>query len=73
MYYDVKTGLKLGKSTVQEAGGQKVTQTISYADYKDVKGIKIPYKTTMSLGPQEIEFVASEVKINEGVTDADFQ
>lgn len=72
-YYDVKTGLKLGKATVQEAGGQKATQTISYGDYKDVKGIKVAHKTTMSFGPQEVEFVASEVKINEGVLDADFQ
>ena len=73
IYFDVTSGLKIAKATVQEAGGQKVTQTMTYGDYKEVKGVKVPYKTTLSLGPQEIEFMSSEVKINEGVEDADFQ
>ena len=72
-YYDVATGLKLARSTEQEAGGKKMTQTMSYSDYKEVKGIKVPYTMTMTLGPQEIEFVTSEMKINEGVTDEDFK
>jgi predicted Zn-dependent peptidase len=72
LYYDVNTGLKIGKSSIQEAGGQKITQNTNYGDYKEIKGIKVPYKTTMSFGPQEIEFKVTEVKINEGVTDTDF-
>jgi predicted Zn-dependent peptidase len=72
-YYDVNTGLKLGKAVVQEANGQKMTQITSYGDYKEVKGIKVPYKVTMAFGPQEIEFKTTDVKINEGVSDADFQ
>jgi zinc protease len=72
LYYDVITGLKVGKSSVQEAGGKKTTQSTNYGDYKEVKGIKVPHKTTMSFGPQEIEFKVTDVKINEGVTDADF-
>ncbi len=72
LYYDVKSGLKIGKSVVQEANGQKMTQITNYGDYKEVKGIKFPFKTSLSFGPQEIEFKTTEVKINEGVTDADF-
>ncbi len=72
-YYDVITGLKLGKAVTQEANGQKMTQITNYGDYKEVKGIKVPYKVSMAFGPQEIEFKTSEVKINEGVSDADFQ
>lgn len=72
-YFDVNSGLKLGKSVVQEANGQKMTQITNYGDYKDVKGIKVPYKISMAFGPQEIEFKTTEVKINEGVSDADFQ
>ena len=72
-YFDVNSGLKLGKSVVQEANGQKMTQITNYGDYKDVKGIKVPYKVSMAFGPQEIEFKTTEVKINEGVSDADFQ
>ena len=72
-YYDVNTGLKTGQAVTQEANGQKMTQITSYGDYKEVKGIKVPYKVSMSFGPQEIEFKTTDVKINEGVSDADFQ
>jgi zinc protease len=72
-YYDVTSGLKIGKSTEQEVGGQKITQTTSYDDYKEVKGIKIPHKMTMNFGPQEVQFTVSEVKVNDGVTDKDFE
>jgi hypothetical protein len=49
-----------------------MTQITNFGDYKEVKGIKFPFKTSMSFGPQEIEFKTTDVKINEGVTDADF-
>ena len=72
-YYDVNTGLKIGQAVTQEANRQKMTQITNYSDYKEVKGIKVPYKVSMSFGPQEIEFKTTDVKINEGVSDADFQ
>ncbi|MQP24517.1 insulinase family protein [Flavobacterium sp. LMO8] len=71
-YYDVKTGFKVAETQELEQGGQKMTQTTYYQDYKDVKGLKFPYKTIMNVGI-EIELITSEVKINEGVTDADFK
>ncbi|MEN9335324.1 MAG: hypothetical protein RLZZ500_311 [Bacteroidota bacterium] len=72
-YYDVKTGLRLGSSTTQERNGQKMTSSILYADYKDVKGIKVPFTVVLSQAGRDIEVKIAEVKINEGVTDADFQ
>jgi predicted Zn-dependent peptidase len=72
LYYDVKTGLKVMSSTTTEKNGQKMTSTISFNDYKEVKGIKIPYVIVMSQG-REIEIKVTDVKINEGVSDADFQ
>lgn len=72
LYYDVKTGFKVAEAKELEQGGQKMTQTTYYQDYKDVKGLKFPYKTIMNVGI-EIELITSEVKINEGVTDADFK
>jgi hypothetical protein len=71
-YYDVKTGFKVAEAKELEQRGQKMTQTVYFQDYKDVKGLKFPYKTIMNVG-MEIELITSEVKINEGVTDADFQ
>jgi zinc protease len=71
LYYDVKTGLKVAEAKTVEQGGQKMTQMVNYSDYKDVKGVKIPYKMVMNIGV-ELEMNTTEVKINEGVTDADF-
>jgi zinc protease len=72
LYYDVKTGLKVLTSTTAERNGQKMTSTIAYSDYKDVKGIKVPFNIVMSQG-RDIEIKVTDVKINEGVSDADFQ
>lgn len=71
-FYDVKTGFKVAEAREMEQMGQKMTQTTYFEDYKDVKGLKFPYKTTMSVG-MDLEFTTSEVKINEGVTDKDFE
>lgn len=71
-FYDVATGLKVADSEDLEAQGQKFTKVTTYGDYKEVKGVKIPYKTVMNVGI-EIVLIASDVKVNEGVTDADFK
>lgn len=71
-YYDVKSGLKTAESKTITQNGQAITQMVGYGDYRDVKGIKIPYKSTLNVG-MEIELTTTDVKINEGVTDADFQ
>ncbi|MBL7866883.1 MAG: insulinase family protein [Flavobacterium lindanitolerans] len=72
LYYDVTTGLKLAEANTEEMQGQQMTQVVSFSDYKDVKGVKVPFKTTLNVGI-EIELTASDVKINEGVSDADFK
>ena len=73
LYYDVKTGLKVQESEEVEVGpGKKMTMVTPFSDYRDVKGVKVPYKTSLNIGI-EIELTVSEVKINEGVTDADFK
>lgn len=71
-YYDVKSGLKVAEAKEQEQMGQKMTQTTYYSDYKGVKGIMIPHKINMNVGI-ELDLTVNEVKINEGVTAADFQ
>lgn len=71
-YYDVVTGLKLSSSTTTEKNGQKMTSSITYNDYKAVKGVLIPYNIILSQG-RDLDIKLSDVKINEGVSDADFQ
>jgi zinc protease len=73
LYYDIATGLKMGKTTTQEIAGKKVSQTVLYSDYKEVSGVKYPYKTTMQLGPQELELTVTDVKVNERFAPKDFE
>lgn len=73
VYYDVKTGLKVAEVSVQKGpDGQEMASTTPFSDYREVKGIKVPYKTAVNIG-MEVELTVSEVKINEGITPADFQ
>lgn len=71
-YYDVKTGLKTAEAKEMEQMGQKATQTTYYSNYKDVKGIKIPYEIDMNIGI-DLKLMTTDVKINEGVTAEDFK
>jgi hypothetical protein len=71
-YYDTKTGYRIAAENISKKEGEEKSEIISYDDYVDVKGIKFPYKMTMNLGIS-IEFITQDVKINEGVTDKDFE
>lgn len=71
-YYDTTTGLKLSDAKTVEQAGKSVTQTTSYGDYREVKGVKVPFNIIQNVG-FELDIKISEVKINEGVTDADFK
>jgi hypothetical protein len=71
-FYDVKTGLRVASENESGEGAQKRKTMTYYADYVDVKGVKFPYKTTMDVG-MPLEFITQDVKINEGVTDKDFE
>ena len=71
-YYDVKTGYLLRTEETTEAQGQSVTTTTDYSNYKEVGGVMMPYTMKVTAGPQVLVFETTEVKVNEGVTDADF-
>lgn len=72
MYYDVKTGLKVAEATTKEMGGKKNTMTVYYNDYRDVKGVKVPFNIVQNVGI-ELSITVTEVKINEGVSNDDFK
>lgn len=72
-FYSVETGLKIQTATTVEQMGQTATTTIDYSDYKEVNGVKFPFKLTQKVGPMEIEINIEEVKVNEGVSDKDFE
>ena len=72
-FYSVKTGLKIGSVKTQKGmGGQEVQVPTTYSDYKEVNGIKIPYKVTSNMGGMDVEFITKDVAFNKA-TDADFK
>ncbi len=72
-FYDVKTGLKVKESQSITMGQRTQNQEVLFSDYKDYNGIMFPAKKIGSLGPQKVSYTLKEVKINEGVTDKDFE
>ena len=73
LYYDVESGLKIQEVTKAEMMGQQMTSTTTFSDYREVQGIKFPFSIAQTVGPQSFEFIVSEIKVNEGVSDADFE
>ncbi|WP_458628399.1 M16 family metallopeptidase [Winogradskyella sp. PC D3.3] len=71
-YYDTKTGYLLRTEDTAEMGGQTMTTVTDYSNYKEVDGVMLPNTMKIATGPQVLSFETTEVKINEGVSDADF-
>lgn len=63
-YYDMESHLKIQVSQTMELMGNSQTTIIKMSDFKPVEGILFPHKTTMSLGPQEVDFITQEVILN---------
>lgn len=70
-FYDVKSGLKTAEAKTREQDGKSNTQVTNFNDYKEVKGVKVPFNLIQNVG-FELDIKMSDIKINEGVSDADF-
>lgn len=71
-FYDTKTGLKLAESKIIEQDGEPIDVSTNFGDYREVKNIKIPFNIIQNIGI-ELDIKISEIKINEGVNDTDFE
>lgn len=72
-FYDIETGLKVQDAVSVEAQGQQMNTTFDYSDYQEVSGIKFPFLLKQTMGPQNFEFIVKEIRVNEGVSDVDFE
>ena len=72
-YYSVDSGLKVQSIKTVTQGPQTMSIPTLFSDYREVKGVLFPFTITQSMGPQSFVFNVSEIKVNEGVTDADFE
>ena len=72
LFYDLDSGLKVADSVVLEQGGKSMTKITLYNDYREVKGVKVPFNMVQNVG-FDLDIKMSDVKINEGVLATDFQ
>ena len=72
-YYSVNTGLKLRESQSNKGmNGEEMVFNQDYSDYQLVEGVMIPHTLTLPLGPANVEFKLTEILINSGLNDKDF-
>jgi zinc protease len=71
-FYDTKTGLKLAESKIIDQNEETIIVTTNFNDYKEVKSVKVPFNIIQNIGI-ELDIKMSEITINEGVSDTDFQ
>ncbi len=71
-YYSTDSNLLIRTESTQEAQGQSVTTISDTNNYKEVNGVMFPHTTKITAGPQVIILNVSEIKLNDGVTDEDF-
>jgi len=73
IYFDTTSGLKVKEVQTVSMGGQTQNQEATFSDYKEFNGVKFPGAKTGNLGPQTVEFKLIDAKVNEGVSESDFQ
>lgn len=67
-FYSVKTGLKVGENQTQKMGDQEMVIPTVYSDYRDVEGVKLPFKITQNMGGTELNFEVQRYDINKATT-----
>lgn len=71
-YYAVESGLKVRQTYIIESPQGNMLQTMDFADYKEVGGVKFPYTIVQTVGPQIIDMKAQSVEVNKGIADEVF-
>lgn len=72
-FYEIDTGLKIKEVKEVETKQGSFQQVTFYSDYKEVDGLKFPFKIKQSFGMQTIEMNVSSVKLNKGLKDSVFE
>ena len=76
-YYDLSSKFLVRREETKTSNNVSASTTTDYSDYKKVGMITYPYSQTLTISAggqqQTLEMKATDVKINEGVTPADFQ
>lgn len=72
-YFDTASGLMLRSVSQEEGPGGMVPRTTDLGDYQPTDGVLLPHAFKSKMGKQAIELQVKDVKINTGLTQADFK
>ena len=73
MFFDVQTGLLTGRDFTQQTSRGPVRVEMRYSDWRDVDGVKLPFKITQSMPNLKFVFTVRDVKHNVPVDDKLFE
>jgi len=72
LYFDTDSGLLLRRTTLRRTALGPLPNTADFADYRDVGGVKMPFKVTLSTPDSLQNIQVSEIKFNVPVEDTRF-
>lgn len=72
-YYAVDSGLLIRTSSSISTAQGTFNQTTDMDDYREVQGVKYPFKLNQNMGPQSIELIVTSYEINTGLPDSLFE
>jgi len=73
MYFDSKSGLLTGRDITQQTPQGPIRVEMRYSDWRDVDGVKLPFKITQTMPNLKYVFTVREVKHNLPVDDKLFE
>jgi Photosynthetic reaction centre cytochrome C subunit len=72
LYFDTDSGLLLRRTTLRRTALGPLPSTADFDDYRNVGGVKMPFKVTLSTPDSLQNIQVSEIKINVPVEDTRF-
>ncbi len=72
-FYSIESGLKIREDKEYETPDTILVQETYYSDYREVDGLKFPFKMKQIFGAQTIDLNVISIKINQGLEDIIFE
>ncbi len=72
-FYDVDSGLLVKQTSTKKAPQGTFTAAITFDDYREVEGVKYPFKFSQTVGAQSMDMEVESIEINSGLSDSLFE
>ena len=73
MYFEIQTGLLTGRDLTQQTPRGPIRVEMRYSDWREVDGMKLPFKITQSMPNLKLVFTVKDVKHNLPLDDKLFE